>query len=160
MERVPSLRATVHRAPGRHVLYSGRRLYAQHHLQVCVASRVFSRLVRCKLLSCTRKVFQSTYVCCLFDESVVCRLILGFIVSPDGRVSSVSDSNFQLFQTGEDGNDPDHSAFHFTAGAFTAPSTLEQVRAQRLPLLEPGVSAGTRHVCVCCVQTARSTCSS
>ena len=56
-------------------------------------------------------------------------MILGFIVSPDGRVASVSDSNFQLFQTGEDGNDPDHSAFHFTAGAFIAPFTSQQVRS-------------------------------
>ena len=50
------------------------------------------------------------------DFMVICRLILGFVMEPNGSVSTVSSSSLQLFQTGEDGNDPDDCAFHFTAG--------------------------------------------
>jgi len=49
-------------------------------------------------------------------EIITCRLIIGFLINPEGKVSTISDTSLQLFAVGEDGRDPDDILINFTAG--------------------------------------------
>lgn len=44
------------------------------------------------------------------------RLIIGYVIHPDGQLDGVSSSDFELHKLGEDGKSPDEFEFNFKAG--------------------------------------------
>jgi hypothetical protein len=46
------------------------------------------------------------------------RLLVGYVLHPDGRMDSVSWSDFEFYEHGEDGNPPKELVLNFIAGKF------------------------------------------
>ncbi|ELU09306.1 hypothetical protein CAPTEDRAFT_151881 [Capitella teleta] len=46
------------------------------------------------------------------------RLIIGYVMHPDGQMDTVSSTNLELWKAGEDGVDPDEMEFSFSAGGI------------------------------------------
>ena len=55
----------------------------------------------------------------MMNLDVCFRLIIGYVFHPDGSMDTVSGTDFELWRLGQDGNDPTHFNFTFTAGQFT-----------------------------------------
>lgn len=44
------------------------------------------------------------------------RLTMGYVISPDGKLDSISWTDFQFYEWGDDGNHPQELAISFCAG--------------------------------------------
>ena len=51
-------------------------------------------------------------------------LVIGYVFHPDGTMDTVCHTDLQLYEHGENGNDPDHLEFNFIAGENVFKSTM------------------------------------
>ena len=69
------------------------------------------------LLKCQSFITQSEALLHDIDVGLfLSRLIIGYVLHPDGRSESVSSTDIELYAAGEDGNDPTDWGFSFVAG--------------------------------------------
>ena len=66
----------------------------------------------------TYNVLEDNLSVLLWPCDLCLRLIIGYVMHPDGRMDTVSSTDFELWRLGEDGKDPTHFAFTFTAGGW------------------------------------------
>ena len=59
-------------------------------------------------------------MCCIQTHHGLCvahRLIIGYVFHADGRMDAVTESSLNLYEMGEDGNDPTDFEIDFVAGS-------------------------------------------
>ena len=78
--------------------------------------------------------------CTLSDKTAICvgticmpmtmsRLLVGYVLHPDGRMDSVSWSDFEFYEHGEDGNPPKELVLNFIAGDMKYKMNISVVEA-------------------------------